>query len=258
MKPMIHVLKVTANAQDAEGADAETRHSLIVFVKCEDEGSAYAPADAHLRQARRVAPKRLQRGRSSWRRCGAFEIVVNPSDDPAKRKHHWERFWSTSEPRNASWYQDSPEASLHLINATRVSRDARILDVGGGASTLVDGLLDRGFENISVLDLSDSAIAHAKERLGARSEKVAWITGDVTAFHADTPIDLWHDRAVLHFLTEKPDRDTRSLPPLPSTGRRNAAASRLFATDLERSARCSVRVSAFWKPRTKPTSPQPR
>jgi 2-polyprenyl-3-methyl-5-hydroxy-6-metoxy-1,4-benzoquinol methylase len=132
---------------------------------------------------------------------------VNPSDDPAKRKHHWERFWSTSEPRNASWYQDSPEASLHLINATRVGRDARILDVGGGASTLVDGLLDRGFENISVLDLSDSAIAHAKERLGARSEKVAWITGDVTAFHADTPIDLWHDRAVLHFLTEKPDRD---------------------------------------------------
>jgi len=132
---------------------------------------------------------------------------VKPSDNPAKRKHHWEQFWSTSEPRNVSWYQDSPEASLHLINATRVSRDAHILDVGGGASTLVDGLIDRGFENISVLDLSDSAIAHAKERLGARSEKVAWMTGDVTAFHADTQIDLWHDRAVLHFLTEKRDRD---------------------------------------------------
>jgi 2-polyprenyl-3-methyl-5-hydroxy-6-metoxy-1,4-benzoquinol methylase len=132
---------------------------------------------------------------------------VNRSDNPSKRKHHWERFWSTSEPRHVSWYQDSPEASLHLINATRVSRDAHILDVGGGASTLVDGLIDRGFENISVLDLSASAIAHAKERLGARSEKVAWMTGDVTAFHTDTQIDLWHDRAVLHFLTEKRDRD---------------------------------------------------
>jgi len=106
-----------------------------------------------------------------------------------------------------TWYQDSPGVSLGLIEATRIGRDARILDVGGGASTLVDGLLDRGFENISVLDLSASAIGFAKARLGMRSEHVTWTVEDVTTFHADQPVDLWHDRAVLHFLTEKRDLD---------------------------------------------------
>jgi len=97
--------------------------------------------------------------------------------------------------------------SLGLIETTEIGRNASILDVGGGPSTLVDGLLDRGFENISVLDLSDSAIGHAKARLGASSERVSWISGDVTTFHADEPIDLWHDRAVLHFLTKKRDQE---------------------------------------------------
>ncbi len=81
------------------------------------------------------------------------------------------------------------------------------MDVGGGPSTLVDGLLDSGFENISVLDLSNSAISHAKSRLGTRSEQVSWVREDVTTFHADEQIDLWHDRAVLHFLTKKRDRE---------------------------------------------------
>ena len=118
-----------------------------------------------------------------------------------------------------TWFQESPEVSLSLIEATNIDRDARILDVGGGASTLVDGLLDRGFENISVLDLSDSAVGHAKTRLGMRSEHVTWTAEDVTTFHPDQPVDLWHDRAVLHFLTEKRDRElyvqtlTESLAP---------------------------------------------
>jgi 2-polyprenyl-3-methyl-5-hydroxy-6-metoxy-1,4-benzoquinol methylase len=124
-----------------------------------------------------------------------------------KRRKHWENFWSKARPRNVTWYQESPEISLGLIEATGIDRDARILDVGGGASTLVDGLLDRGFENISVLDLSNSAIGHAKARLGTRSEQVSWANEDVTTFHADEPIDLWHDRAVLHFLTKQRDRD---------------------------------------------------
>lgn len=81
------------------------------------------------------------------------------------------------------------------------------MDVGGGASNLVDSLLERGFENLSVLDLCSPAMAQAKDRLGARSAEVTWITGDVTEFRSETPIDLWHDRAVLHFLTEKRDRD---------------------------------------------------
>jgi 2-polyprenyl-3-methyl-5-hydroxy-6-metoxy-1,4-benzoquinol methylase len=132
---------------------------------------------------------------------------VNHDDNPAKRKHHWEQFWSTSEPRNASWYQESPDASLSLVDAAGIEPGAHVLDVGGGASTLTDSLLERGFENISILDVSESAITHAKTRLGACSERVSWIIGDVTAFRSETPIDLWHDRAVLHFLTEKRDRD---------------------------------------------------
>ena len=144
---------------------------------------------------------------------------MNQSDSPAKRKQHWERIWSSSEPHDVSWYQEEPEVSLRLVDATRVNREAYILDVGGGASTLIDSLLYQGFNRVSVLDLSNSAIAHAKARLGARSADVSWITGDVTAFRTDRPIDLWHDRAVLHFLTEKRDRDlyiermTESLAP---------------------------------------------
>ena len=118
-----------------------------------------------------------------------------------------------------SWYQESPEVSLGLIEATGIDHDSRILDVGGGPSTLVDRLLDREFENISVLDISDAAICHARTRLGARSEHVSWAREDVTTFHAEEPIDLWHDRAVLHFLTKKRDRElyvqslTESLAP---------------------------------------------
>jgi 2-polyprenyl-3-methyl-5-hydroxy-6-metoxy-1,4-benzoquinol methylase len=117
------------------------------------------------------------------------------------------------------WYQESPNTSLGLIEATGIDPDARILDVGGGASTLVDGLLDRGFENASVLDLSKSAIGHARSRLGARSDQVTWITEDVTTFRPARPFVLWHDRAVLHFLTKIHDRElyvqslTESLAP---------------------------------------------
>lgn len=124
-----------------------------------------------------------------------------------KRQEHWENTWSSAHPHEVGWYQASPKVSLGLIEATGINRDVRILDVGGGASTLVDGLLNRGFENISVLDISASAIDHAKARLGARSEHVRWTTEDVTDFRAGLPIELWHDRAVLHFLTKRRDRE---------------------------------------------------
>ena len=136
-----------------------------------------------------------------------------------KRQKHWEKTWSNTDPGQVGWYQKSPEVSLGLVEATGIDLDARILDVGGGASTLVDGLLDCGFENISVLDLSDSAIGHARARLGARSDRVTWIAEDVTTFRAAQPLDLWHDRAVLHFLTHERDRElyveslTESLAP---------------------------------------------
>ena len=128
---------------------------------------------------------------------------MNPVDDPAKRKNHWEKVWSTSEPHDVSWYQESPDISLRLIEATGVNREAHIVDVGGGFSTLVDNLLEQSFENISVLDVSMSAIKHAQARLGALSRRASWIVGDVMTFRADKPIELWHDRAVLHFMTDK-------------------------------------------------------
>ena len=123
------------------------------------------------------------------------------------RQQHREKVWSRDNPREVGWYQEAPTVSLGLIKNTGLDLDARILDVGGGASTLVDGLLDRGFINIEVLDLTDSAFDHSRSRLGTRSERVKWTTKDVTTFRAAQPIDLWHDRAVLHFLTKKRDRE---------------------------------------------------
>ena len=123
------------------------------------------------------------------------------------RQQHWEKVWSRDNPREVGWYQEAPSVSLGLIKNTGLDLDTRILDVGGGASTLVDGLLDRGFINIEVLDLTDSAFDHSRSRLGTRSERVKWTTKDVTTFRAAQPIDLWHDRAVLHFLTKKRDRE---------------------------------------------------
>ena len=130
----------------------------------------------------------------------------NELPEALKRQQHWEKIWSKDNPQQVGWYQESPAVSLDLIEKTGIGLDARILDVGGGASTLVDGLLDRGFANIEVLDLSDSAFVHSRTRLGARSERVRWTAQDVTAFRAAQPIDLWHDRAVLHFLTRESDR----------------------------------------------------
>ena len=123
------------------------------------------------------------------------------------RRQHWEKVWSRDNPREVGWYQEAPAVSLGLIKNAGLDLDARILDVGGGASTLVDALLDRGFINIVVLDLTDSAFYHSRSRLGTRSGRVTWTTKDVTTFRAAQPIDLWHDRAVLHFLTKNRDRE---------------------------------------------------
>jgi len=123
------------------------------------------------------------------------------------RKKHWQKVWSEAQPGTVSWYQQTPDLSLRMIEASGIAKDARIIDIGAGASTLVDRLLGRGFKNIAVLDLEEASIRHTQARLGARSENVTWLIEDVTAFRADEPVDLWHDRAVLHFLTRKSDRE---------------------------------------------------
>lgn len=122
-------------------------------------------------------------------------------------KEHWERIYSTKPTNSVSWYQAHAESSLRLIRATGVANDGAIIDVGGGASTLVDDLLEAGFSRLTVLDLSGTALAAARERLGSRGSLVRWIEADVTK--VDLPpdeYDVWHDRAVFHFLTSADDR----------------------------------------------------
>jgi trans-aconitate methyltransferase len=122
------------------------------------------------------------------------------------RKHHWEDVYTNRDPLDVSWYQREPELSLALIEATGIGPSEGVIDVGGGASTLVDHLLARGFTDLSVLDVSGRALAAAEERLGGRGSNVEWIEADITAFRPSRYYALWHDRAVFHVLTEADDR----------------------------------------------------
>jgi len=115
---------------------------------------------------------------------------------------HWDRIYETKAGNELSWFQEHPAISLDLIRATGAKPGAAIIDIGGGESRLVDALLDEGFHPLTILDLSEGALAAAKARLGPRSAKVAWITADVTAWEPSETYDLWHDRAAFHFLTE--------------------------------------------------------
>ena len=122
-------------------------------------------------------------------------------------KAYWEKVYQTKRPNEVSWYRPHLEVSLQLIEEGAPNRDAQIIDVGGGESTLVDDLLTRGYRNLSVLDVSSTALNVAKERLGDRVDTVNWLCGDVTTF-AFRPhqYDVWHDRAAFHFLTESEER----------------------------------------------------
>lgn len=121
------------------------------------------------------------------------------------RQAHWEHVYETKAGNELSWYQKIPGISLALIRAAGVAPGAEIIDIGGGESRLADALLDAGFHP-TVLDLSDTALAAAKARLGPRSAKVTWIVADVTVWEPSQAYDLWHDRAAFHFLTEAADR----------------------------------------------------
>ncbi len=121
-------------------------------------------------------------------------------------KAHWEAMYRQRAPTEVSWYQTHPELSLALIEATGIGRDAAIIDVGAGASVLVDQLLDAGFTRVTALDISATALQRAKERLGERARLVTWVEGDVTAMPPLGPFDVWHDRALFHFLTEADQR----------------------------------------------------
>ncbi len=120
---------------------------------------------------------------------------------------HWQRAHESKAEDEVSWFQAKPALSLQLIEETGVARSAQIVDAGGGASRLVDCLLDAGYTALGVMDIAESGLAIAKRRLGERASAVQWIVGDATRYRAEMPWDLWHDRAVFHFLVEASDRE---------------------------------------------------
>ena len=122
------------------------------------------------------------------------------------RRDHWERIWGDRGPDQMSWHQEDPATSVRLTVATGVPRDAAIVDIGGGASRFVDRLLEHGFTDLTVLDVSPTALAYARTRLAARAGGVVWVEADVTTHDLGRPMAVWHDRAVFHFLTEPVDR----------------------------------------------------
>jgi 2-polyprenyl-3-methyl-5-hydroxy-6-metoxy-1,4-benzoquinol methylase len=121
--------------------------------------------------------------------------------DNINRKNHWETVYKTKTPNQVSWTQEIPKTSLDFISSFGVTKDAKIIDIGGGDSKLVDHLLDKGFENITVLDISEKALEKAKMRLGNKAEKINWVVSDITEFEPNSTFDIWHDRATFHFLT---------------------------------------------------------
>ena len=122
-------------------------------------------------------------------------------------KSHWENIYKTKASTQVSWYKEHLQISLQFIERAGVEKTAQIIDVGGGASTLVDDLLERGFRHITVLDISSAAVNTARARLGSRAGEVTWIEADITRVTLPRHhYDLWHDRAVFHFLTSAEDR----------------------------------------------------
>lgn len=122
------------------------------------------------------------------------------------RQSHWNKIWIKYRETEVSWFQESPKLSFEYIERYAIDNDARILDVGGGSSRLVDSLLTNGYENLGVLDVAEPALERARVRLGSRSSSVEWIVADVTAYETSSKWDVWHDRAVFHFLIDDEER----------------------------------------------------
>lgn len=127
--------------------------------------------------------------------------------DARARKAHWESVYGTKAEAQVSWFQKAATTSLALLDVPSLDRDSAIIDIGGGLSRLVDGLIERGHVNVSVLDVSPSALAAAQARLGPKKAAlVRWIEADITRWQPRAQYDAWHDRAVLHFLINEADR----------------------------------------------------
>lgn len=128
------------------------------------------------------------------------------AETAGRRQAHWETVYTTKEENGVSWFQENPAPSLDLIARAGATATSAVIDVGGGASRLVDALVERGFQDMTVLDLSSAALAIAAARLGERGAHVRWIAADVTAWEPARTYDVWHDRAAFHFLTDERDQ----------------------------------------------------
>jgi trans-aconitate methyltransferase len=122
------------------------------------------------------------------------------------RHDHWQKVYTSKAENELSWFQENPAPSLELIVRAGANPASGIIDIGGGASRLVDALIERGFRSIAVLDLSEVALATARARLGRSADRVQWFASDVTTWKPPQSFDIWHDRAAFHFLTEARDR----------------------------------------------------
>jgi 2-polyprenyl-3-methyl-5-hydroxy-6-metoxy-1,4-benzoquinol methylase len=123
----------------------------------------------------------------------------------SEMKRHWDKVYETKQPDEVSWTQEVPQTSLNIIHSFNLPKTASIIDIGGGESKLVDFLLDEGYQNITVLDISQKALDKAQQRLGEKASQVKWIVSDITEFAPPQQYDVWHDRATFHFLTSKED-----------------------------------------------------
>ena len=132
--------------------------------------------------------------------------MINRRQFFRNRKDHWERVYQKHSPTEVGWYQAYPERSMKLINNTGAGTDSSIIDVGGGTSKLAMHLLDQEYTRITVFDISGNSIEKAKSQLGEKSVKISWIEADVTKYSFTEQYDVWHDRAVFHFLTKPEDR----------------------------------------------------
>lgn len=127
--------------------------------------------------------------------------------EATERKSHWENIYCTKAENEVSWFQQYPKTSMSFVEFFSLNKNSKIIDIGGGDSHFVDALLEAGFNNVTVLDISANAIERAKVRLGAKADKVKWIVSDVTEFVPTEQYDFWHDRAAFHFLTDEKQAD---------------------------------------------------
>ncbi len=121
------------------------------------------------------------------------------------KKQHWENVFATKQETEVSWYQMKPQTSINFFTENGIPKDAKIIDIGGGDSYLIDNLLEMGYTNLFLLDISSNAIERIKNRLGAKAKNVTFIVSDIIEFQPDTTFDVWHDRASFHFLTSEKD-----------------------------------------------------